>query len=183
MKSGKPNKQAVLKTSAVLVVLHFNFTIPSMAPVTDRATGAIIAAISVSVVLFSYLLGKHHFKDRSRKKKEPFSLLKRSPRNGLVTAIGNTPLIRINSLSEATGCEATSHFSIFTLQPFKSLEVFPLFSDFLFELWGFSWWKFVAHFNLPVSCIVFYLLRLMFCSGFSDSGEVRVLESGWECER
>ena len=25
--------------------------------------------------------------------------------NGLISAIGNTPLIRINSLSEETGCE------------------------------------------------------------------------------
>ncbi|KAG7024970.1 cys12 [Cucurbita argyrosperma subsp. argyrosperma] len=78
-----------------------------MAPgtVTARATGAIIAAISVSMVLFSYLLRKHHSKDHSRKNTKSFFVSKKCPTNGLVGAIGNTPLIRINSLSEATGCE------------------------------------------------------------------------------
>lgn len=109
------NKQSEVETSAALVLRSaaFQFIISSMAPVTDRAAGATIAAISVSVVLFSYLFIKHHPKDRSTKNTKPFSLSKRSPKNGVVGAIGNTPLIRINSLSEATGCEATSHFSIF----------------------------------------------------------------------
>ncbi|XVE96664.1 hypothetical protein REPUB_Repub02eG0242200 [Reevesia pubescens] len=71
-----------------------------MAPV--RTTGAIVVAtatISISMAVFSYFL---FFK-------KPTSNLnsnkKKKPRNGLVVAIGNTPLIRINSLSEATGCE------------------------------------------------------------------------------
>ncbi|KAL0560667.1 hypothetical protein IC582_001077 [Cucumis melo] len=101
------NKQSEVETSAALVLRSaaFQFIISSMAPVTDRAAGATIAAISVSVVLFSYLFIKHHPKDRSTKNTKPFSLSKRSPKNGVVGAIGNTPLIRINSLSEATGCE------------------------------------------------------------------------------
>lgn len=33
---------------------------------------------------------------------------RRTRRKGLVEAIGNTPLIRINSLSDATGCEVDS---------------------------------------------------------------------------
>ncbi|KAG4203793.1 hypothetical protein ERO13_A04G006300v2 [Gossypium hirsutum] len=71
-----------------------------MAPV--RTTGAIVAstaAISISMAIFSYFLffKKTNSTLHSNKKKKP--------RNGVVDAIGNTPLIRINSLSEATGCE------------------------------------------------------------------------------
>ncbi|KAJ6423725.1 hypothetical protein OIU84_024659 [Salix udensis] len=66
-----------------------------------RTTGAFVAAISMSMVLFSYFLCTYR-----SKRKTPFSLSKyKNPRNGLVHAVGNTPLIRINSLSEATGCE------------------------------------------------------------------------------
>ncbi|PPD76055.1 hypothetical protein GOBAR_DD27016 [Gossypium barbadense] len=71
-----------------------------MAPV--RTTGAIVAstaAISISMAIFSYFLffKKTNSTLHCNKKKKP--------RNGVVDAIGNTPLIRINSLSEATGCE------------------------------------------------------------------------------
>ncbi|RVW50225.1 Cysteine synthase [Vitis vinifera] len=66
-----------------------------MAPV--KATGAVFAALSIAVL--SYLLCN----SRSRKTHKPIS--KKKPRRGLIEAIGNTPLIRINSLSEATGCE------------------------------------------------------------------------------
>ncbi|KAJ6754073.1 CYSTATHIONINE BETA-SYNTHASE [Salix purpurea] len=66
-----------------------------------RTTGAFVAAISMSMVLFSYFLCTYR-----SKRKTPFSLSKyKNPRNGLIHAVGNTPLIRINSLSEATGCE------------------------------------------------------------------------------
>ncbi|XP_021818339.1 cysteine synthase 2 [Prunus avium] len=67
-----------------------------MAPV--RTTGAVVAAISVTVALLSLFL----YKSKPSSKKLPS---KKNPRNGLLGAIGNTPLIRINSLSEATGCE------------------------------------------------------------------------------
>ncbi len=33
-------------------------------------------------------------------------------RQGVIGAIGNTPLIRIHSLSEATGCDVRDHFTI-----------------------------------------------------------------------
>ncbi|PQP93869.1 cysteine synthase 2 [Prunus yedoensis var. nudiflora] len=66
-----------------------------MAPV--RTTGAVVAAISVTVALLSLF-----YKSKPSSKKLPS---KKNPRNGLLGAIGNTPLIRINSLSEATGCE------------------------------------------------------------------------------
>ncbi|KAL4618624.1 hypothetical protein ACB092_06G024100 [Castanea dentata] len=68
-----------------------------MAPVTT--TGAIVAAAAISIAVLSYLFSS---------KKPNLALLKKKkkkPRNGLIDAIGNTPLIRINSLSDATGCE------------------------------------------------------------------------------
>ncbi|KAG2682575.1 hypothetical protein I3760_11G197000 [Carya illinoinensis] len=77
-----------------------------MAPV--RTTGAIVvaAAISISMALLSHFIvsGKTNLplpKQLRKKKKKKRS----NSRNGLTDAIGNTPLIRINSLSEATGCE------------------------------------------------------------------------------
>ncbi|KAA8527059.1 hypothetical protein F0562_008712 [Nyssa sinensis] len=73
-----------------------------MAPVAVRTTGAIVAALSIA-------LASYFFCDNHRSKASFSKLLKslkpKKPRNGLIDAIGNTPLIRINSLSEATGCE------------------------------------------------------------------------------
>ncbi|KAK6785670.1 hypothetical protein RDI58_019125 [Solanum bulbocastanum] len=66
-----------------------------MAPV--RTAGAVATLLSVGIV--SYFLCKTTQHKSPRKKK-----LQRR-RTGLVAAIGNTPLIRINSLSDATGCE------------------------------------------------------------------------------
>jgi cysteine synthase A len=66
-----------------------------MAPV--NMTGAVVAAAAL-LMLTSYSF----FFRLSEKKKRKEKL---TMRNGLVDAIGNTPLIRINSLSEATGCE------------------------------------------------------------------------------
>ncbi|KAK6947074.1 Pyridoxal-phosphate dependent enzyme [Dillenia turbinata] len=70
-----------------------------MAPV--KITGAIAAALSMAIISISYLIC--HCK--SKVKKTQKSNFTRRPKNGLVGAIGNTPLIRINRLSEATGCE------------------------------------------------------------------------------
>ncbi|XP_008385779.1 cysteine synthase 2 isoform X2 [Malus domestica] len=72
-----------------------------MAPV--RSTGAVVAVVSVSMALLSLFL----YKSKPSSKKTELSLRsKENHRDGLVGAIGNTPLIRINSLSDATGCEA-----------------------------------------------------------------------------
>jgi cysteine synthase A len=65
------------------------------------ATVAGAAAIS----LFTYYLFL-----RKSGSKLPWTLTtrrngQRTRRKGLVEAIGNTPLVRINSLSDATGCE------------------------------------------------------------------------------
>ncbi|CAN4102625.1 unnamed protein product [Withania somnifera] len=67
-----------------------------MAPVKTAVAGA---ATLLSFAIASYFLCKKTQQKSSRKNK----LQKR--RNGLIAAIGNTPLIRINSLSDATGCE------------------------------------------------------------------------------
>lgn len=76
-----------------------------MAPV--RTVGAVATLLSLAVV--SYFLCKTTQQKSSRRNK-----LQRR-RTGLVAAIGNTPLIRINSLSDATGCEVYSlslHFNL-----------------------------------------------------------------------
>ncbi|XP_068488350.1 cysteine synthase 2 isoform X2 [Phaseolus vulgaris] len=67
-----------------------------MAPAAARSAGAVGVgvAIFISVALTTYFICDR----RSRKKNV-------SRKNGLVEAIGNTPLIRINSLSAATGCQ------------------------------------------------------------------------------
>lgn len=67
-----------------------------MAAVAARSTGSVGvgAVIFISVALTTYFISKKKKKKESRKKKK-----------GLVDAIGNTPLIRINSLSAATGCQ------------------------------------------------------------------------------
>uniref|UniRef100_A0A2P2IM20 cysteine synthase n=2 Tax=Rhizophora mucronata TaxID=61149 RepID=A0A2P2IM20_RHIMU len=73
-----------------------------MALVRTTAGGAIVTVVSMSIALLSYIFwnyGSNKKIHSTRNKK------KRQPRNGLVDAIGNTPLIRINSLSDATGCE------------------------------------------------------------------------------
>ncbi|PON94026.1 Cystathionine beta-synthase [Trema orientale] len=72
-----------------------------MAPV--RTTGAIVAA--ASIVVLSFFLCNLKSKSSSSKRTKLFVSSKRKSRHGLVGAIGNTPLIRINSLSDATGCE------------------------------------------------------------------------------
>lgn len=63
-----------------------------------QTAGAVATLLSVAII--SYFFCKTVQQKSSSRKKE---LQKR--RNGVVGAIGNTPLIRINSLSEATGCE------------------------------------------------------------------------------
>ncbi|KAM0893006.1 hypothetical protein ACQ4PT_025386 [Festuca glaucescens] len=69
------------------------------------ATVAGAAATAAAISLFAYYLFL-----RKSSSKLPWTLTtrgngRRTRRKGLVEAIGNTPLIRINSLSDATGCE------------------------------------------------------------------------------
>lgn len=82
-----------------------------MAAVAARSTGSVGvgAVIFISVALTTYFISKK----KKKKKKES-----RKKKKGLVDAIGNTPLIRINSLSAATGCQVTM-FSMITSLPFS----------------------------------------------------------------
>uniref|UniRef100_A0ACD5X0N0 Uncharacterized protein n=1 Tax=Avena sativa TaxID=4498 RepID=A0ACD5X0N0_AVESA len=69
------------------------------------ATAAGAAAAAAAISLFAYYLLL-----RKSGSKLPWTLTtrgngRRTRRKGLMQAIGNTPLIRINSLSDATGCE------------------------------------------------------------------------------
>lgn len=76
-----------------------------MAPVTVRATGAIGAAAGIAIAVVTYCTLYKRNKNRNFRSIFFNKKKKLKPRRGLVGAIGNTPLIRINSLSEATGCE------------------------------------------------------------------------------
>ncbi|PKA61072.1 Cysteine synthase [Apostasia shenzhenica] len=66
----------------------------------------VFAAAAISVAIVSYLFFSYQSSGLFPWWKPGKSSRHRSKRRkGLVDAIGNTPLIRINSLSEATGCE------------------------------------------------------------------------------
>ncbi|XP_043689003.1 cysteine synthase 2 [Telopea speciosissima] len=71
-----------------------------MAHVGNTAAGVLVAALSMTVL--SYFLSSYRSRLSSRR---THSHHLSNIRDGLIGTIGNTPLIRINSLSEATGCE------------------------------------------------------------------------------
>ncbi|XP_059662397.1 cysteine synthase 2 [Cornus florida] len=71
--------------------------------VPERSTGAVVAALSSIAIITYFLCNNQRPKSSLRKTQKRLSPNK--PIKGLIDAIGNTPLIRINSLSEATGCE------------------------------------------------------------------------------
>ncbi|XAR56784.1 Cystathionine beta-synthase [Bertholletia excelsa] len=64
-----------------------------------RTGGAAVAVLSIATVLSCLLCSKYRSRVSSTRTKP------HKRRRGLVDAIGNTPLIRVNSLSDATGCE------------------------------------------------------------------------------
>lgn len=76
-----------------------------MAPETVRATGTIVAAAGIAITVVTYCTLYKPNKNRNFRSIFFNKKKKLKPRKGLADAIGNTPLIRINSLSEATGCE------------------------------------------------------------------------------
>ncbi|CAK8538925.1 unnamed protein product [Lathyrus sativus] len=71
-----------------------------MAPVAARSAGAVGAgtAILLSLAVAYFFCDRRCNSSKNNKKKN-------KSKNGILAAIGNTPLIRINSLSDATGCE------------------------------------------------------------------------------
>ncbi|KAL6520810.1 hypothetical protein OROHE_016991 [Orobanche hederae] len=70
-------------------------------PARTASAGAAVTVLSV-IGLLSYIF---LYNSSSRSKSSSRKTTHMKPRSGLVAAIGNTPLIRINSLSDATGCE------------------------------------------------------------------------------
>ncbi|KAL6529407.1 hypothetical protein OROGR_015030 [Orobanche gracilis] len=70
-------------------------------PARTASAGAAVTVLSV-IGLLSYIF---MYNSSSRSKSSSRKTTHKKPRSGLVAAIGNTPLIRINSLSDATGCE------------------------------------------------------------------------------
>ncbi|KAH6822752.1 Pyridoxal-5'-phosphate-dependent enzyme family protein [Perilla frutescens var. hirtella] len=70
-------------------------------PALARTAGAAVTALSF-IGLLSYII-THNSKSRLKYSGRKAALKKR--RSGVAAAIGNTPLIRIDSLSDATGCE------------------------------------------------------------------------------
>jgi len=74
-----------------------------MAPVAARSAGA----VGVGTAIFISLVAAYIFCDR---RCNPSKKKKKKSKNGIIDAIGNTPLIRINSLSDATGCEVINPF-------------------------------------------------------------------------
>ncbi|XP_047341952.1 cysteine synthase 2 [Impatiens glandulifera] len=67
-------------------------------------TGGVIAAAALSFAIVTYFFS-YRRRSNSSTRENPKSICPSKSKNGLIGAIGNTPLIRINSLSEATGCE------------------------------------------------------------------------------
>lgn len=88
-----------IETPHGLLLTSPNHKYRKMAPVAARSAGA----VGIGTAIFLSLVAAYFFCDRrnnsSKKKKKKIST------KGIVDAIGNTPLIRINSLSDATGCE------------------------------------------------------------------------------
>ena len=78
----------------------------SLAMAAATAAGAAVAAAAVSLITCYLLFHNSILKVPSaRKARTSCASGRRTRRRGLVEAIGNTPLVRINSLSDATGCE------------------------------------------------------------------------------
>lgn len=152
-----------------------------MAPVTVRATGAIGAAAGIAIAVFTYCTLYKPNKNRNFRSIFFNKKKKLKPRKGLVDAIGNTPLIRINSLSEATGCEVSSVLDLFLSSSFNFLSLFH------FKLWFF----FLAFSNAIVILLIsvfefshwFYFWCLVGLWVVLDSWKVRVFESRGQRER
>ncbi|KAI3921613.1 hypothetical protein MKW92_023070 [Papaver armeniacum] len=75
-----------------------------MAPLRNTGGAIVAAAISMAAIV-TYLLQNPRPKYHHSVGNFLSSKKKKSRNGGVIDAIGNTPLIRINSLSEATGCE------------------------------------------------------------------------------
>ena len=102
-----------------MIVEEVQPTKPSMAPMNCNngatATVGCVTVLSISFAALSYFLFNQQRTSERRKSKKNKPICSQRHGNGVVAAIGNTPLIRINSLSEATGCEVLSVYNSFDL--------------------------------------------------------------------
>lgn len=153
-----------------------------MAPVTVRATGAIGAAAGIAIAVVTYCTLYKPNKNRNFRSIFFNKKKKLKPRKGLVDAIGNTPLIRINSLSEATGCEVSSVLDLFLSSSFNFLSLFH------FKLWFFFAFS-NAIVILLISVFEFshWFLILMFgwlvgCFRFLESASFWIQGAAWKIE-
>lgn len=82
-----------------------------MSPAMSNKRGAVVAAAAAATVTLTIVILSHFIFSKRKKCREKThtSLAKlsrsKSVADGVIGVIGNTPLIKINSLSEATGCE------------------------------------------------------------------------------
>lgn len=74
-----------------------------MAPATAAAVTVAALSLTSAAVLSFFLC--NHYSNRSSINKNGLKKKSRLMKKGVIEAIGNTPLIRIDSLSDATGCE------------------------------------------------------------------------------
>jgi len=106
-RSVSPLQLAHYTTAVETLVLFSRLLLArSLAMAAATAAGAAAAAAAVSLITCYLLFHNSILKVPSaRKARTSCASGRRTRRRGLVEAIGNTPLIRINSLSDATGCE------------------------------------------------------------------------------
>ncbi|GLU23928.1 hypothetical protein SLE2022_399020 [Rubroshorea leprosula] len=87
----------------------FSSSTPASGDRTAVVSAVVVTAIAMSVTMaFLSCLLWHQKNDlpfTSNKKK-----MRKKPRSGVIDATGNTPLIHLNSLSQATGCEVNHLF-------------------------------------------------------------------------
>lgn len=130
---------------------------------------AVAAAIGASLSYYfyyycDYLLRNHRWSSSSSSlsTKTHKSISSKKLRRGLVDAIGNTPLIRINSLSESTGCEVDCLFFLSRTHLFLS--------DFM--IWV------VLFFNLQMVVNLLISLLLNGFAGFQILAKAEFLNPG-----
>ena len=106
-RSVSPLQLAHYTTAVETLVLFSRLLLArSLAMAAATAAGAAAATAAVSLITCYLLFHNSILKVPSaRKARTSCASGRRTRRRGLVEAIGNTPLIRINSLSDATGCE------------------------------------------------------------------------------
>ena len=98
--------ETLVLSSRLLLARSLAMAAATAAGAAAAAAGAAAAAAAVSLITCYLLFHNSILKfPWARTARPSCASGRRTRRRGLVEAIGNTPLIRINSLSDATGCE------------------------------------------------------------------------------